>query len=105
MNVRITQWLDAWNPWRLRKRIKELDESLDRLTDLRDELDDSARRFVLDENKRLEAEKAELARVVATEKSSNFKLRTKLHEIGKAAEAAIKETIGNEIPLLHSNGD
>jgi len=65
MNVRITQWLNAWNPWWLRKRIKELDESLDRLTDAKADFIDVTHRSALDENKRLKEENKRLTRELA----------------------------------------
>ena len=65
MNVRITQWLNAWNPWWLRKRIKELNESLDRLTDAKADFIDVTHRSALDENKRLKEENERLTRELA----------------------------------------
>ena len=65
MLKRISMFLAAWNPWWLRKRIKELDESLDRLTDAKADFIDVTHRSTTDENKRLKEENERLTRELA----------------------------------------
>ena len=60
MLKRISMFLDTWNPWRLRKRIKELDESLERILEVRDETIESVRSLALKENERLKEENERL---------------------------------------------
>jgi len=45
--------LNCWSPWHLRKRIAMLEESIEKLTDTRDELLAECNRTVVKENERL----------------------------------------------------
>ena len=72
MNYR--EILVSWSPWHLRKRIAMLEESLEKLTDTRDDLLAECNRTVVKENERLKKEAMFL-------KSQNSMLRRGLERV------------------------
>jgi len=52
----LTTFLNSWSPWRLRKRIGELESSLEHLTECRDDFVDTLHQSVLQDKQRLETE-------------------------------------------------
>ena len=52
----LTTFLNSWSPWRLRKRIGELESSLERLTECRNDFVETLHQSVLQDKQRLEKE-------------------------------------------------
>jgi len=64
--------LTRWNPWHLRRRVKELEESHDLFTEMRNDLIDECREYIIKENERLKKENEDL-------KLENNRMNTVMH--------------------------